>query len=160
MKELNTEPPKPILETHYPIRKDGARKRWIIAASGSQFVYKRMHNECVEAAYHRIREFATRQLSTRTVYYDRDLKNDKSDGLFGMHSFVTPTFYWRLDCDLCYDYQITYAFHNSPFEADIRSFMRAYPLDRVPKLKQFPSDLPTFYENVLRLQDKQFIFTS
>jgi hypothetical protein len=159
MRELKADPEIPILETHYPIKRIQGSKRWILASTGSQFVQKRMHNECVEAAYHRIRDFATRQLQPGTVYYDRDLKNDKTHGIFGMHSFVSPTFYWRLDCDLCYDYQITYALHNCPFEAELQKLMRAYPLDRAAKVRHLEPDFATFYQNVVTLQDKRFLFT-
>lgn len=160
MKELNTQPPKPILETHYPIQQRGT-KRWVAAQTKGPFKQKLMQNNSIESAYHRVIAIVKSALAGQSItYYDRDLKKDKSQGLYVMHSFITNSFYWRLECDLCCDYRIEYAFHNCPYEVDIRKLMRAYPLDRATRLKQFPTDLPTFYASVMRLQHKQFILTS
>jgi len=160
MRELKANSPKPILETHYPIQQRGS-KRWVAAQRQAPFRQKLMHNNNVEAAYHRIIAIVKKTIAGQLItYYEKDMKRDRSEGLYGMHSFITPNFYWRLECDLCCDYQIIYGFHNCPYEEEIMKLMRAYPLDRVSTPKLFQSDFNTFYENVLKLQDKQFIFTS
>lgn len=160
MRELNPTPATPILETHYPIQQRGT-KRWIAAQTKGPFKQQLMHNNNVEAAYHRVIAIAKTAISGLSItYYEKDMKKDKSEGLYGMHSFITSNFYWWLECDLCCHYQIRYAFNNCPYEVEIRKLMRAYPLDRVTTPKQFQFDFTTFYENVLRIQDNQFIHTS
>ena len=91
------------------------------------------------------------------VYYEKDLKHDSSQFL-AMHSFITPCFYWSLDCAAYYDFEIEFAFHNCPFEAEIRRMLNAYPLDRKAKEKQLQPDFATFYNTALKVQPAEFIF--
>ncbi|WP_158826732.1 hypothetical protein [Mucilaginibacter lacusdianchii] len=70
-----------------------------------------------------------------------------------MHSFVTSTFYWRLDCELAYNYRVYFAFHNCPYEDTVRQMMQGYPLDRTTQEHHFPQGYEAFYKRVLEVQD-------
>lgn len=160
MKELKTNPEIPILETHYPLKQRGS-KRWIAAQTKGPFKQKLMHNNNVEAAYHRVIELVKFIIAGKSIlYYEKDLKRNEELGLYGMHSFFTEHFYWWLECDLCCDYQIRFAFEECPYEEEIRKKMEAYPLDRSTIEKEFQCDLYTFQQTVLRLDGPEYFFTS
>lgn len=154
MKEL-----KSILETHYPIPKSQQRaKRWVIAQSRKNFKDQRMQNSAVEAAYLRILdEVKAHHLPSNGVYFERDYRRDKSENCFAMHSFITSSFYWYLECDFLYNYRVEYAFHNSPFKADILAMLKPYPLDRSASEVNLIPDFKTFVLNVLHCQDEIYL---
>ena len=134
------------------------RKRWLIAQSKSKAQV--MQNNCTEAAYHRIiGAVKTQYMQPGEIYFERDYKTDKSDGLFSMHSFATPAFYIRLDCSLCSDYEVQYAFGKCPFKAALRELLAAYPLDRQAAERQVQPDFKTFYKTILAIQEATFIHT-
>jgi hypothetical protein len=151
-KELN----QPIT-TLSPVRVQRANKFWAIA-QGKPDKQLKVRNECTEHAYQRIITFIKQQhLKPEETFFERNYKRDKDDGLCGMHSFITSTFYWRLDCPPHYSYEVEFAFENCPYEADVRHMLRAYPLDRQATEKILQPNFKTFYETVLTVQDKQYI---
>ena len=157
MKELKANPDKSIINTHFPIAKRLPTKRWIIAQARPE-KHRVDQNNCTEAAYHRVIDAVkTLYLKPNEIYYDRDLKTDKTEGSLGMHSFITPTFYFTLFCEFTYTYAVEYAFYNCPFEAEIRKMMQAYPLDRQAKPRELHPDFTTYYQTVLRIQDTAFL---
>lgn len=161
MSELSKSNQKPIIEVHYPLPKRfQIMKRWIIAESRKNYEHQRGMNRCLEAAYHRIIVAVKQQfLKPGEVYYDRDYKHDKTENCFAMHSFISPSFYIYLECSFDYDYRVEYAFNTCSFEADIRTMLRPYPLDRQATEVQLKPDFKTFYDTVMRIQDRSFIFT-
>jgi len=156
MKELKSHL-TPIINTHFPIAERLPTKRWIIAQARPER-HQVTQNENLEAAYHRVMEAVkTLYLKPNEIYYERDLKTDKSEGSLGMHSFITPTFYFTLFCEFTYAYAVEYAFHNCPFEAEIRKMLLAYPLDRQAKYRELQPDFKTYYQTALRIQDSAFL---
>jgi len=151
----------PIIETHYEVDpRYRPRKRWIMAIESSKFRQKKSHNLCVEAEYHRIVNLVrSHYLKPGEVYFERDHKTDTSDGLFGMHTFLTPSFYLWLECNLLCDYKAEYAFNECDYELAIRKFLRSYPLDRTATERILKPDFETYYQTTLRVQDKKFVFT-
>jgi len=158
MRELKAKDDTPILNTHYPFRKAyRSKKRWIIA-SGRKYDDLTMHNTVTEAAYHRIIKLVKAHLTEDEVYFERDYKEDSSEGIFGMHAFFTKHFYWRLDCALTNDYVITFAFNrNCPYANVVKSQLRAYPLYRAVEYSPKP-DFDSSFANTLRVQDKRYQF--
>ena len=65
--------------------------------------------------------------------------------------------YLSLECDLCYDFHVEYAFGNCPFESEVRDMLKQHPLDNQAKERPRQPDFKTSYETVLKVQDKQFI---
>jgi len=154
MKEL-----KSIIDKHYPIpKKEQRTKRWIIAQSRKNFKDQRMQNAAIEAAYNNVLELVkANYLPTNKVYFERDYRRDKSENCFAMHSFITGSFYWYLECDLLYNYRVEYAFFNCPFEAEIIAMLKPYPLDRSASLVTLLPDYHTFVLNVFHQQDEQYL---
>jgi hypothetical protein len=128
--------------------------RWIVAASRTDQKLQRLQNEAVEDHYHqviaKVKELIM-QHGSDTIYVQNHKNN--LDSYTGMHSFVTSTFYWRLDCELAYNYKVYFAFHNCPYEEIIRQMMRGYPLDRTTQEYNFKQGYGTFYKRVLEVQD-------
>jgi hypothetical protein len=115
MKEFDERSPKPILKTHYPTNQR-YQKRWIHAQTKGPFKYKLDHNNNVEAAYHKVIVLVKSLITGKSVlYYEKDMKHDDELGLYGMYSFFTDNFYWWLECDLCCDYRIRFAFEDCPY---------------------------------------------
>ncbi|HWZ34516.1 MAG TPA: hypothetical protein VNW51_00070 [Mucilaginibacter sp.] len=157
MKELKGE--APIIQTHYPTkRKVYPRKRWIIAQSSSSYRTKAIANRCLEASYHEVIKSVKQFMQPNEQYYERDLKTDNESGFMAMHSFMCATFYWRLDCNLLYDYEVRFQFQNCAFESEIRKMFRAYPLDRMTIEAPFKVPLATVFARLLA-DEPQFILT-
>jgi hypothetical protein len=147
-----------ILQQHYPLPDSRGTKRWILAQRQQCRVLHETDNYSIEASYHRLlNAVKTRHLKLGEVYFERDYKHDRSEGLTGMHCLITQNFYWRLDCAFTYNYEISFAFDNCRYEAEIRKLMQAYPLDRTATEKQSAPDFNTFYNSVLAVQDPAFI---
>ena len=147
-----------IIQQHYPLPQQRGTKRWVTSEQRKNYDQQTHHNEPIEAAYHRIVNLVkTLYMQPGEVYFERDFKYDQSFGLFGIHSFITPHFYWRLDCEFTYNYQVTFAFNNCSYEAEIRKLMLAYPLDRTTKEKHLHPDFNVFYNSILALQEPHFI---
>ena len=157
MKELKQSDDKPIINTHYPINQRQPTKRWVIAQARPEKLTV-MQNNCTEVAYHSVIDAVKKlHLKPNEVYYERDLKNDKSQGSLGMHSFMTPNFYWVLYCEFTYTYAIDFAFYNCPYESELRTMLRPFPLDRQAKEKELQPNFKTFYQNVLKIQDPVYL---
>ncbi|QXV66096.1 hypothetical protein INP83_03095 [Mucilaginibacter sp. 21P] len=143
-----------------PTLSNKRKKRWVLALLRANNEGQAMQNRCVEAAYHKIIAIVkSSYLKPGEVYFERDWKEDSSYGIFNMHSFITPTFSWSLDCTLLYDYEISYSFGDCPSKESILETLTAYPLDRQCKMIK-REDYSSFYKSVLRKQPKQFQFTS
>jgi hypothetical protein len=156
MKELKS---TPIIETHYPLKQRG-NKRWAIAKSKTYNKPLLMQNSCVEAAYIRIlQEVKNHFLGAGTVYYEHNSRNDKTLSLMAMHSFITPSFYFHLQCNFLYEYEVEYAFCNCGYEGTIRELLKPYPLDRQAKQVDLKPDYETFYKMVILMVDPQFVHT-
>ncbi|WP_295791978.1 hypothetical protein [Mucilaginibacter sp.] len=147
-----------IINTHFPIRRKHG-KRWKWAQTRGSNPAQVRQNDCCEHSYHEVLNLVkTHHLKPGDVFYEKDSKHDTSEFL-AMHGFMTSTFFWRLDCAAYYDYEIEFAFNNCPFEAEIRRCLRAFPLDRQAKEIQLKPDFKTFYNNVLKVQPSEFIFS-
>ncbi|RVU01276.1 hypothetical protein EOD41_04730 [Mucilaginibacter limnophilus] len=164
MKEINS-PTEGISEA-MPIPQERKRKpyreqpRWRVAQLRTDHKLQKMQNECVEAAYHRVLQ-TVKQLIMKhggDIIYERNHKFNP-ESYTGMHSFTSSTFYWRLDCELNYNYEVYFAFHNCPFEETVRVMMLPFPLDRTTHEHQFPQGYDIFYQTVLEVQDPIFIAT-
>ena len=128
--------------------------RWLVTKFRTDKKTDQERNSCVEAAYHRAIVAAKELILLHggDTIYEQDHKHD-ANSYTGMHSFVTSTFYWRLDCELNYNYEVYFAFHNCPYEAPIRKLMEAYPLDRTTHQFKPQIGYVAFYSKVLEVQD-------
>lgn len=151
MKEFKDDD-KPIINAHYPTKRR-TKKYWTYAESKSQYRQKRTQNQSTETAYHNVIDYVLKNhIKQAEIFFNLDHKTG-NDGVMGMHSLVTSSFYWRLDCTVFCDYEITYAFNNCPYEAAIRELMRAYSLDRVTTAKEMQPNYDAFFKAVIEYQN-------
>jgi hypothetical protein len=88
--------------------------------------------------------------------YERDFKHD-NENPFTIYSFLTPTFWWNIECDFVYNINIEYQFYNCPFEQEIRELFRHFNISLyVTEVQKKPS-LTAFHKAVLAYQKPQFI---
>jgi len=145
-----------IIQQHFPLSRSRDTKRWVTAEKRKNYNEHHIQNLATETAYHRVINLAKTFMQPGETYFERDYKQDHTEGLYGMHCMLTPNFYWRLDCKFTYDYEVTYAFNNCSYETEIRKLMRAYPLDRAAIEKQLQPDFDAFYSNVLSVQEDKY----
>lgn len=134
--------------------------RWVVAQSRTDQKWQRWQNEAVESHYQQV----IAKVKELIIAYGGDTiyeQNHKgnTDSYTGMHSFVTRTFYWRLDCELAYNYKVYFAFHNCPYEDTVTQMMQGYPLDRTTQEHHFLQGYSAFYKRVLEVQDPIHINT-
>lgn len=140
-----------------PIANLKGTKRWLQAktmTNGNSMLKAR--NEHLEQGYMRIIEMVKlmyQQLNHSTIILERDYRKDKSQGLFGMHTFTTPHFYFHLECKMTFDFIIEYDFYNCPFEDVIRELMQRYPYKEAAINTPQQPNCTAFYERVLKVQD-------
>ncbi|MDO3643839.1 hypothetical protein [Mucilaginibacter sp. L3T2-6] len=149
----------PILEAHFPLSRPRG-KRWKTAQTRGSNPAQARQNECTEFAYHEVLNLVKMNyMQAGEVYFEKDFKHDKDPKNFlAMHSFLSLTFYWRLDCAAYYDYEIEFAFHECPFEEEVRKLFRAFPLERQAKEKVLQPNFKMFYRLCIEMMDPKFIF--
>lgn len=158
MRELKSIAYQPILLTQPPKRKLRGTKRWAIAQNRSTNPMQAMQNSITENAVHRIiTAIKTKYLKPGDVYFERNYKYDKEESIFDVHCFMCSTFMIRLDCMLYYYFEVEYAFHNCPFEAEIREMLRFGPLITQSKEIMLQPDFKAYYEQVLSYHRAEFI---
>lgn len=118
-------------------------------------------NEGIEYMYHdllrRFKEMYSSLPSTaeRTVV-EINGKTDPYDPE-GLHTFITPNFYYHLRCNYVEKYEVFYQFHDCPFEGEIRGwFKRVHSPMWAFEIKR-RQDFPKFYQGVLAYQPKERI---
>jgi hypothetical protein len=147
----------PLPPTMQPVRLKEA-KRWLVAQSRVDKKYHRMQNASTELAYHavinKVKELIIQ--SGGDTIFERDHKYAPF-AYTGMHDFIASTFSWRLDCELDYNYEVYFTFHNCPYEAAIREMMKGYPLDRTTHERIIPHGYEAHYKAVLAIQSPIYI---
>ncbi|MCC8410494.1 hypothetical protein LJ707_16245 [Mucilaginibacter sp. UR6-1] len=140
-----------------PIANLKGTKRWVQAkriTNGDSLL--KIRNELVEDGYMRIIEkvkLMYQQLDHSTIVFERDYRRDKSQGLFGMHTFITPHFYFNLECRLTFDFIIEYDFYNCPFEDAVSELMLGFPYNKAAIHTPQKPNCTKFHERVLNVQD-------
>jgi hypothetical protein len=118
---------------------------------------QKIANASVELAYNKALAKAKHLLAHYSqLVFEKDQREDKEDS-FAMHSFMSATFFIRLECDAQLNYRLQYAFCNCFFEAELRALLSSHPLDHRAREITLSPDHTTFYNNVLKYQSKQYI---
>lgn len=160
MKELKHYGCQPIPIIAPPTKEHRGMKRWVIAQGRGTRPQQALQNSNTEHAYHRIIAAIKEQyLKPGDVYFERNYKQDKTESLFDMHSFMCNSVLLRLDCMLYYDYEVEFAFYNCPFEESIRAMLKVGPLDTQAKEITLQPNFQLYYEHVLRYHRPEFIHT-
>ena len=134
-------------------------KQWKVLQSKSGQQTQKGVNAGVELAYKKVLAKAKHLLAHYSqLVFEKDQREDMEDS-FAIYSFLSATFFARLECDITHQYRVEYAFCNCLFEAELRALLTSYPLkDRSVEINLAP-DYNTFYKKVLQYQDKQYITT-
>ena len=155
---------RPILQTPDETQLLGPsrlKKRWKTALIKQKGMNKDI-NKLVEAYYKDVLAFVKPLISTlpdtysRTVF-ERDYREDSSENSFAMHSFITPSFFWYLECDYAYRYRVEYDFHNCPFEEQIRNKLSGmYTLLERTEQRHLQPNCEEFLKRVFKVQDEKY----
>ena len=162
MRELKTLE-VPVLESKPNTRTHRMSKRWKAAQNVSNGRNKNI-NFMVELYYKQLLEFAKDLLSTLPDAYSRsvfekDSREDNSENCFTMHSFISPSFCWLLECDLSYAYRVEYDFYNCPFEYQIRAMIeRLEPYNKYFGHWPLKPNCEEYLERVFEVQGEQYTF--
>ena len=90
------------------------------------------------------------------ICYERDFKHD-NENPFTIYSFLTSTFWFDIECDLCFNINVVYQFDKCPHEAAITALFREFHLTPyITEVAKQPS-LAGFHKAVLAYQKPQFI---
>lgn len=119
------------------------------------------NNRSTEGLYHQIikqvkKLYAELPNEADRTFFEMNRKADATS-VTGMHDFLTPSFYFNLECDVWGKYWIYYAFSNCPFENKIRELIDKCTLQSVVKVKENINFL-LYYRTVMACQPKEFIF--
>ncbi|MCJ8210810.1 hypothetical protein MUY27_13920 [Mucilaginibacter sp. RS28] len=136
------------------------KKRWIAGLRRAESIHQNTLNGSVSYCYRDILTKAKQLLKEHEhLVFEKDFRYDNNDNAFILHAFISSTLYFILECELCYDYKVDYAFNNCPVEAEIRKLLQVYPInERANEVKLRP-DFNTFYHNTLRYQPSQYIYS-
>ena len=132
-------------------------KTWITAKRRSNHAAQQATNNTVEVFYKSILTNAKKMMSQSASVFERDYRYDKTENAFAMHAFMSSTFYFCLECDVHYNYNVEYAFCRCPYEAELRAMLTDYPFKLRSTEVTLTPDFNTFYQRVLSFQDNQFI---
>jgi hypothetical protein len=133
-------------------------KRWHYAQRRDNMLGQKRDNIIVEGQFRSIlAEVKKLSANEHTPVFERDYRKDNTESALAMHAYLSSSFYFFLECDILCEYRIAYAFHNCPYELAIRKLLEHYLLASRAKEQMLKPDFNTFYLNVLRVQDKQYI---
>ena len=150
MKEFYTEEPMSF--------KGILRKNYLRAHLGSPL--KKMRYNTAEQEYKRILEEVIKLYTQlpdpiSKKVYERNRRDDRTC-LESMHSFLTPSFLFNLSCDFDCNCVITYGFHDCPFENEIKKMLLESCWSCMKEFNNI-SGFQTYYKNVMRMQDQEYI---
>lgn len=128
--------------------------------SRKSYYIQHQHNTIIAGDYRIILIEAKKLLQPAGGHaFERDLSRPGSETKLGLYAFMTPIFYWYLECDPLKDYQVSYAFANCPQEPAIRKLMDKFYVQGQLKEVTLQPDFATFYENVKRVQHSKHFYS-
>jgi hypothetical protein len=137
--------------------KDRMPKQWKIAQTRFGYISQKRDNRIIEHTFIRVLAKAKVLLARPgLVVFERDIREDNSHDSFTMHVYICKSFYFQLECQLNCDFKVEYCFNNCRVEREIRQLLTP-TLSFVPREVLLKPDFNTFYEAVLRVQDKKYI---
>ncbi|WP_143822063.1 hypothetical protein [Mucilaginibacter pedocola] len=89
-------------------------------------------------------------------YFNRDYKDDGSEP-FLIHSFVSETFYWRIECNMVFEIVIEYCFENCPVEGLVWASIAWHRLHKYAIRKVLNKPLAELHKGTLAFQDPKYI---
>ncbi|WP_461450138.1 hypothetical protein [Mucilaginibacter sp.] len=131
-------------------------KRWVLAKRRNG-VQQQLHNEAIENEYHSILATAKQLLKNQGgVYFKRDYKRDNTENAFLLHAFTSDSFYFILECNVAFVYQVEYAFYNCKHEASIKKLLDNYSF-KLSTNEVVLADFNTFYDTVTTVQNQRYV---
>lgn len=86
------------------------------------------------------------------------MKNDSTEDAAAIHAFMSEHIYLFLQCESSFEYTISYAFSNCPFEAEVRSMFNQCLLDNSFKEVSLVPNFTTYLTNVKRHQHPKHFY--
>jgi hypothetical protein len=134
------------------------KKRWQIAVSKDNALSQKQRNASVELRYKiMLAEFKKLFADTKHPVFERDYRYDNTQSALTMHAYFTHSFYFTLECDLAYKYQIDFACNRCSFELDIRGMVIRLLRELNPREVMLKPKFTEFYLNTLKAQDSKYI---
>lgn len=135
-------------------------KQWLRALTASKGNEQlKIQNNSTQTDYHRVIASMKKlycQAGMEVTVFERDYRFDASEGLFSIHSFLTPHFYWSLDCLTTNNYVVEYDFRGFLFESELKRMLQSYPLDRTAIHKPRQPSFTAFYKRVMQVQESKY----
>jgi hypothetical protein len=118
-------------------------------------------NEAVECSYHSLigkikRLYATLPNPNERICIEIDMKQQALSPQ-AIRSFLTPHFYFFIECDVELRYRVEYLLHNCPFEKEIMEWLQTTILRSFHTEVVRIDDYPSYFEESLRVQPKSNI---
>lgn len=120
-----------------------------------------VRNNVIETGYHFVinavkKLYATLIPDAERTIFEMDRKA-LVNSVVGLHDFITPHFYFVLECDHMDKYWVYYAFSDCPFKKQIEQLFRRYSVTNYLKGQTFKQPFQEYFQNVLACQPREFI---
>ncbi|MBS7565776.1 hypothetical protein KHS38_15310 [Mucilaginibacter sp. Bleaf8] len=136
-------------------------KYWVTAKTKTWNKAQQQQNHIMEVDYQIVLKKAKQLLAPdKPLFFERNFKQHGTiQELAAMHAFLSPCFYFRLDCDGAYNYQIEYAFYQCKHEKAIKVRLQCFAGNLQVTEVALQPDFATFYKNVQHYQGNKFFYT-
>lgn len=157
---------KSQIQNLLPFKKETERlkeKRCVLSTSNPYKDSSHHRNSIIELTYHEILKSAKslysqlESTSERTVF-EKDYRCDNSESSLAMHTFLTSSCYFHLECSYDYLYRIRYDFYNCPFENELMEQIELRDQYTPGSCKHWQTkpNCNEFFQRVVEVQDAKF----
>jgi hypothetical protein len=152
------------IQNHLPFKREGKviEKIWRVSLLNPLKSDIKHRNPMVELTYNKVLHLAKRLYSSLDVskrkVFERDYRHDNTESSLAMHTFITPNFYWHLECGLDYHYRIEYDFYNCQFEEELMKHVHRRELVTPGscKQRQLKANCEEYFNRVIHIQDAHY----
>lgn len=124
--------------------------RVVVAKRKFGHTAQQQDNERAEQAYYKVLKAVKQLLHTdEPVVFEKLYSQYNSQNAYSIHAFMSDSFYFYLECDNCYIYQVEYAFHNCKHERTIRGLLSDAELPGRLKEVTLNPGFTSFYHELL-----------
>lgn len=142
-----TEQPSGYVHTPKPL--PPFRKRWKLAESRLKATYDHSTNINKEQFFMKmLKEVKQLYATVNERVFERDEREDNSRNPFLMYTFITSSFFFELECNFNYYYEVHYDIGPGLFEAGITAMLNKYYGALEPVHKKKEPDLHTYFKEV------------
>jgi hypothetical protein len=134
-------------------------KCWILAEKRSKDQHQNRLNIHIEGYFMEALRKAKRLLAQAPqTAFERDYRRSSTENAQTMHAFMSSSFYFYLECDPLFHYKVEFAFHNCPYEQQIRTLISKFQVDAEVTERIFKEGFTIYFKQVLAFQDSKFTY--